>query len=68
MTLDALSLLYIALAIMVISLTIPLTMILWRVYGMMDHIQAILLFSRRIVRYGEELEKIPMSIIERFMK
>lgn len=68
MTLDALSLLYLALAVMIVSITIPLSMILWRAYFMMDHVQSILLFARRMVKYGEELEKIPMSIIERFMK
>lgn len=59
--------LYIALSLMVVSLTIPLTMILWRIYKMMDRVEGILEFIDRIVGYGKELEKIPMGIIEKFM-
>ncbi len=58
--------LYIALTIMVFMLTLPLTMILWRVYKMMDRVEGILEFIDRLVWYGKELEKIPLSIIERF--
>lgn len=68
MTLTPLDLLYLALAIMTISLTIPLSMILWRVYGLMDRVERILNFVDRIVDYGKEIEKIPMAIVERFMK
>lgn len=68
MTLTALDLLYIILAFSVLSLTIPLSMILWRAYGMMGRVEHILAFIDRIVGYGEELEKIPMSIIEKFTK
>jgi hypothetical protein len=67
MTITPLELLYIALTIMTISLTIPLTMILWRVYQMMDRIEGILNFVDRIVGYGKEIEKIPMAIVEKFM-
>lgn len=67
MTITPLELLYIALTIMTISLTIPLTMILWRVYQMMDRVEWILNFVDRIVGYGKELEKIPMAIVEKLM-
>lgn len=67
MTITPLELLYIALTIMTISLTIPLTMILWRTYQMMDRVEDILNFIDRIVGYGKELEKIPMTIIEKIM-
>lgn len=67
MTITPLELLYIALTIMTISLTIPLTMILWRVYQMMDRVEGILNFVDRIVGYGKEIEKIPMAIVEKFM-
>lgn len=49
MTITPLELLYIALTIMTISLTIPLTMILWRTYQMMDRVEDILNFIDRIV-------------------
>ncbi len=67
MILDPLNILYIALAVLVVSITIPLTMILWRVYMMMDHVQSILVFTRRLVKYGEEIEKLPMAIIDKIM-
>lgn len=41
--------LYIALTIMVFMLTLPLTMILWRVYKMMDRVEGILEFIDRLV-------------------
>lgn len=66
MTITPLELLYIALTIMTISLTIPLTMILWRVYQMMDRVEGIINFVDKLVAYGKEIEKIPMAIIERF--
>jgi len=59
--------LYIILSIGVVSLTIPLTMILWRTYKMMDRVEGILEFIDRIVGYGKEIEKIPMAIIDRFI-
>ena len=59
--------LYIALTLMVVALTIPLTMILWRAYQMMDHVESIINFIDRIVGYGKEIEKIPMAIVEKFM-
>lgn len=66
MVITALELLYIALAIAVISLTIPLSMILWRVYGMLDKVEKIVNFVDRMVGYGAELERIPLAILSRF--
>lgn len=67
MTITPLELLYLALTIATISLTIPLSMILWRTYHMMDRVEDILAFVDRIVGYGKEVEKIPMAILERIM-
>jgi hypothetical protein len=67
MTITPLELLYLALTIATISLTIPLSMILWRTYRMMDRVEDILAFVDRIVGYGKEVEKIPMAIIERII-
>lgn len=44
-----------------------MTMILWRAYKMMDRVDNILDFVFRLVQYGKEIEKIPMSLIEKFM-
>ena len=63
---SALDLLYISIAISVLFVAIPLTMILWRSYFMLDGVKYILAFAERMVKYGEEIEKIPLSIIEKF--
>ena len=65
---NALDILYIVLSVCLIFISIPLSLTLWRVYKMMDHIDSILVFVHRIVGYGKELESLPMKIVERFMK
>jgi hypothetical protein len=65
---NALDILYMVLAIIALPLGTLLCMILWRVYTMMDRVERILRFVDRMVGYGEELEKIPMMLIEKFMK
>lgn len=61
-----LDLLYLSLAFSLLFIGIPLMMILWRTYFMLDGIKYILAFAERMVKYGEEIEKIPLSIIEKF--
>ena len=68
MTFTSLDILYIALSLMTVSITIPLSMILWRVYFLMDRIQRITAFVDHLVNYGEEVEKKVMSMIEKFIK
>jgi hypothetical protein len=65
---NPLDILYIVLSVCLIFISVPLTMILWRVWKMMDRVESILAFSERIIGYGKELESIPMKIVERFMK
>lgn len=64
----ALDILYIVLAVSTLFIAVPLSMILWRVYHMLDRVERILAFIDRIVGYGKDLEAIPMKIIEKFMK
>lgn len=65
---NPLDILYIVLAVCLIFVSVPLTMILWRTYKMMDRVEHILAFAERMVWYAKELESIPMKIVERFMK
>lgn len=65
---NPLDILYIVLAVCLIFISVPLTMILWRTYRMMDRVEHILAFAERMVGYAKELESIPMKIVERFMK
>ena len=64
---NSLDILYMVLAIILLPIGTLISMILWRIYTMMDRIERILTFVDRVVKYGEELEKIPMAIVERFM-
>ena len=65
---NSLDILYIVLSVCLIFLCVPLTMILWRTYKMMDRVETILAFIERMVGYAKELESIPMKIVEKFMK
>ena len=67
MFINTLDILYLVLAIILIPIGTLISMILWRVYTMMDRIERILAFVDRMVGYTAELEKIPMMIIEKFM-
>ena len=65
---NALDILYMVLAIIFLPIGTLLSMILYRTYKMMDRADRILDFVDRIVGYGAELERIPMMLIEKFMK
>jgi hypothetical protein len=65
---NALEVLYMVLAIILLPIGTLISMILWRVYTMMDRVERILNFVDRIVGYAAEFEKIPMMIIEKFIK
>ncbi len=64
---NALDILYMVIAIILLPIGTLVSMILWRTYKMMDRIERILNFVDRMVNYTTELEKIPMMIIEKFM-
>jgi uncharacterized protein YoxC len=64
---NALDILYMVLAIILLPIGILISMILYRTYKMMDRVERILAFADRIVGYTAELEKIPLMIIEKFM-
>jgi hypothetical protein len=64
---NALDILYMVLAIILLPIGTLLAMILYRVYTMMDRVERLLTFADQMVGYARELEKIPMMIIEKFM-
>lgn len=64
---NALDILYMVLAIILLPIGTLLSMILYRTYKMMDRVERILAFADRIVGYTAELERVPMMIIEKFM-
>ncbi|MBX9809746.1 hypothetical protein K2X92_05140 [Candidatus Gracilibacteria bacterium] len=67
MYITSLDALYIVLAVILIPIGTLISMILWRVYSMLDRVERILNFADRVVGYAREFEKIPMMIIEKFM-
>lgn len=67
MLINTLDILYMVLAIILLPIGTIISMILWRVYTMMDRVERILAFVDRMVGYAWELEKIPMMIIEKFV-
>ncbi len=68
MFISTLDVLYMVIAIILLPIGTILSMILWRVYAMMDRAERILNFADRVVGYASELEKIPMMIIDKFFK
>ena len=65
---NSLDILYIVLSVCLVFVSVPLSMILWRVWKMMDRVEHVLGFVERLVGYGKDLESLPMKIVERFMK
>jgi len=65
---DPLDILYIVISVCLVFICVPLSMILWRVFKMMDRVEHILVFAERMVGYAKELESIPVRILERLMK
>jgi hypothetical protein len=59
--------LYLVLALVFLPIGTLISMILWRIYSMLDRVDRVLNFVDRIVGYAQEFEKIPMMIIEKFM-
>jgi hypothetical protein len=64
MYITPLDLLYCVLALVIFPIGIITSMILWRVYAMLDRVERILNFADRVVGYVSEFEKIPMMIID----
>ncbi|MBP9779342.1 hypothetical protein KBD33_01825 [Candidatus Gracilibacteria bacterium] len=64
---STLDFLYIVLAVMLFPIGTLVSMILWRIYKMMDRMERILDFIDRLVEYGKEIEKIPLAIIDKII-
>lgn len=67
MTIESLDFLYICLSVMIISFTIPITMILWRVYGMLERVERILNYVDHVRELAMQIEQIPMQFIEKIL-
>lgn len=65
---EPLDILYITLAVCVIFVSIPLMMVLWRMYQMLDPIHGILRNLNRVSRFLVGIETLPWRIMHRFFK
>ncbi len=67
MLFNALDILYLVLAIILIPIGTLLSMVLYRAYHMLDRVDRILSIVDRIANYTFKLEKLPMMLIEKLM-
>ncbi|MDD2694165.1 MAG: hypothetical protein PHY14_04535 [Candidatus Gracilibacteria bacterium] len=67
LTINSLDLLFLVMAIMAIPIGTLLTMILWRIYCMLERAEKVLDFSVRMMNMLQHWEKIPMMILEKFL-
>ncbi len=65
---NALDILYMVIAIVLLPIGTILSLVLWRVYRMLGRAEHILDFVHRIVGYAEMIEKIPLKFIENWLK
>lgn len=65
---NALDILYMVIAIILLPIGTLLSMVLWRAYTMLGRAERILNFVDRIVGYAEMLEQIPLKFIENWLK
>lgn len=66
-TINPLDLLLLILAIMALPIGIMFTMILWRVYRMLDRVEKLLDAGLKIIDIIQNVDKIPMMILNKFL-
>lgn len=66
-TLQPLDLLLLILAIMAIPVGILFSMILWRIYRMLDRVEKLLDVGLKLLDIVQNIDKIPMMIINKFL-
>jgi hypothetical protein len=66
-TINPLDLLFLILAIMALPIGIMFTMILWRVYRMLDRVEKLLDAGLKIIDIIQNVDKIPMMLLNKFL-
>jgi hypothetical protein len=66
-TISPLDLLLLILAILAIPIGVLFSMILWRVYRMLDRVEKLLDMGMKIVDLIQNIDKIPMMILNKFL-
>ncbi len=66
-TIAPIDLLFLILAIMAIPIGILFSMILWRIYSMLDRVEQLLDVGMKLVNIVQNVDKIPMMIINKIL-
>ncbi len=66
-TIAPIDLLFLILAIMAIPIGILFSMILWRIYRMLDRVEQLLDVGMKLVNIIQNVDKIPMMIINKIL-
>ncbi len=66
-TINPLDFLFLVLAFVTLPIGILLSMILWRMYRMLDRVERLLDFGLKITNIISNVDKIPMMILEKFL-
>jgi hypothetical protein len=66
-TINPLDLLFLILAIMALPIGIMFTMILWRLYHMLDRVEKLLDAGLKIIDIIQNVDKIPMMLLNKFL-
>ncbi len=66
-TIAPIDLLFLVLAIMAIPIGILFSMILWRIYRMLDRVEQLLDVGMKLVNIVQNVDKIPMMIINKIL-
>ena len=66
-TINPLDLLFLVLAIMAIPIGVLFSMILWRVYRMLDRVEKLLDIGMKLVNVLQNVDKIPMMILNKIL-
>ena len=66
-TINPLDLLFLVLAIMAIPIGVLFSMILWRVYRMLDRVEKLLDVGMKLIHILQNMDKIPMMILNKIL-
>lgn len=66
-TINPLDLLFLVLAIMAIPIGVLFSMILWRVYRMLDRVEKLLDVGMKLIHILQNVDKIPMMILNKIL-
>lgn len=58
---------YIVLGVGLIPFFILLCMVLWRVYKMMDRVEAVLTTTEQVIEFGKNIDKVPAMVANRLI-